>query len=158
MENSAIEWTHHTSNPWEGCSKVSEGCRNCYADRINTRLRGGKNWGANAPRRHPSQSYWDAPILWNRRAQKLGERHRPGDQLGRFLDWVILGGESSGSRDRAMRAEWARDIARQVKNMDRPLFFKQWGSHDETLKRVGKHAAGHELDGVTYHQFPASQV
>lgn len=30
-DNSAIEWTDATWNPVLGCSKVSEGCRNCYA-------------------------------------------------------------------------------------------------------------------------------
>ena len=30
---SAIEWTDATWNPWYGCTKVSEGCRNCYAER-----------------------------------------------------------------------------------------------------------------------------
>lgn len=30
---SAIEWTDATWNPWYGCTKVSEGCKNCYAER-----------------------------------------------------------------------------------------------------------------------------
>jgi len=30
---SAIEWTDATWNPWMGCTKVSEGCTNCYAER-----------------------------------------------------------------------------------------------------------------------------
>lgn len=30
-ENSKIEWTDHTFNPWIGCTKVSPGCKNCYA-------------------------------------------------------------------------------------------------------------------------------
>lgn len=30
-ENSKIEWTDHTFNPWIGCTKVSPGCANCYA-------------------------------------------------------------------------------------------------------------------------------
>ncbi|MCA9366705.1 phage Gp37/Gp68 family protein [Candidatus Kaiserbacteria bacterium] len=29
-ENSKIEWTDATWNPWQGCSKVSEACANCY--------------------------------------------------------------------------------------------------------------------------------
>lgn len=29
-ENSAIEWTDHTFNPWEGCQKVGPGCDHCY--------------------------------------------------------------------------------------------------------------------------------
>ena len=31
-ENSKIEWTDHTFNPWEGCQKVGPGCDNCYAE------------------------------------------------------------------------------------------------------------------------------
>lgn len=38
---SAIEWTDVTWNPVTGCSKVSPGCANCYAERMaTTRLRG----------------------------------------------------------------------------------------------------------------------
>lgn len=35
---SSIEWTEYTWNPMTGCSKVSEGCRNCYAERMALRL------------------------------------------------------------------------------------------------------------------------
>lgn len=35
-----IEWTHRTWNPVRGCSRVSEGCRNCYAERIAARYSG----------------------------------------------------------------------------------------------------------------------
>lgn len=38
--NSKIEWTDATWNPTRGCSRVSEGCRNCYAERIAARLNG----------------------------------------------------------------------------------------------------------------------
>lgn len=34
----AIEWTEATWNPVTGCSKVSAGCRNCYAERMAIRL------------------------------------------------------------------------------------------------------------------------
>ena len=33
-----IEWTDETYNPIVGCSKVSEGCANCYAERMAVRL------------------------------------------------------------------------------------------------------------------------
>lgn len=36
--NSTIEWTEMTWNPVTGCSKVSEGCRHCYAERLALRL------------------------------------------------------------------------------------------------------------------------
>jgi protein gp37 len=37
-----IEWTDATWNPIIGCSRVSEGCRNCYAERIAARFGNGK--------------------------------------------------------------------------------------------------------------------
>lgn len=36
---SSIEWTEMTWNPVTGCTKVSEGCRHCYAERMALRLR-----------------------------------------------------------------------------------------------------------------------
>src|SRR5205807_123169 len=37
--NSHIEWTEATWNPVTGCTKVSAGCKNCYAERLALRLR-----------------------------------------------------------------------------------------------------------------------
>ena len=39
-DHSAIEWTDATWNPVTGCTKVSEGCRNCYAERLTERFHG----------------------------------------------------------------------------------------------------------------------
>ncbi|MBN2271606.1 MAG: phage Gp37/Gp68 family protein [Sedimentisphaerales bacterium] len=36
---SKIEWTESTWNPVTGCTKISEGCRNCYAERLARRLK-----------------------------------------------------------------------------------------------------------------------
>jgi protein gp37 len=36
--NSHIEWTEATWNPVTGCTKVSAGCKNCYAERLAQRL------------------------------------------------------------------------------------------------------------------------
>jgi protein gp37 len=36
--SSAIEWTQMTWNPVTGCTKVSQGCKNCYAERMAKRL------------------------------------------------------------------------------------------------------------------------
>ncbi|TAJ10650.1 MAG: phage Gp37/Gp68 family protein [Nitrospirae bacterium] len=38
-DKSAIEWTDATWNPVTGCSKVSPGCKNCYAERLAARLK-----------------------------------------------------------------------------------------------------------------------
>ena len=38
-QNSKIEWTGSTWNPVTGCTKLSTGCKNCYAERIALRLK-----------------------------------------------------------------------------------------------------------------------
>lgn len=73
-ENSNIEWTHHTFNPWIGCTKVSPACDHCYAEAWNKRYDGGKNWGPHAPRRLTKT--WGNPVKWNREAEKKGIRYR----------------------------------------------------------------------------------
>ena len=40
QEESGITWTDTTWNPIRGCSRVSEGCRNCYAERVAYRFSG----------------------------------------------------------------------------------------------------------------------
>jgi protein gp37/DNA-binding XRE family transcriptional regulator len=38
--DTSIEWTDATWNPVRGCSRVSEGCRNCYAEKVAARFSG----------------------------------------------------------------------------------------------------------------------
>lgn len=49
-QNSKIEWTHHTANLWHGCTKVHEGCDNCYAETLAKRW-GNDVWGNDKPRK-----------------------------------------------------------------------------------------------------------
>jgi protein gp37 len=74
-KDSAIEWTHHTFNPWWGCTKVSPGCKHCYAETWARRV-GQDVWGPHARRRDLSEAYWRQPLAWNAEAQRLGERRR----------------------------------------------------------------------------------
>ena len=39
MAQSSIEWTEMTWNPVTGCTKISEGCKNCYAESFTRRLK-----------------------------------------------------------------------------------------------------------------------
>lgn len=39
-DKTGIEWTDATWNPIRGCSRVSEGCRNCYAETVANRFKG----------------------------------------------------------------------------------------------------------------------
>lgn len=70
-ERTAIGWTDHTFNPWIGCSRVSPGCTNCYAEARNDRYGEGL-WGKTAPRRVTSPANWREPLKWNRAAEAAG--------------------------------------------------------------------------------------
>jgi protein gp37 len=72
-ENSKIEWTDHTFNPWLGCTRVSPGCEHCYAEALSKRT-GLVGWGVGSTRRHTSADYWRAPVRWNAKAAKQGRR------------------------------------------------------------------------------------
>lgn len=81
-EDTKIEWTDHTFNPWWGCTKVSPACDNCYAESFAKRVGysetggGFPIWGKDAGRRFFSDSHWTEPVAWDRKAEKAGERRR----------------------------------------------------------------------------------
>ena len=66
-EKSAIEWTDSTWNPVTGCTKVSPGCKHCYAETFAERWRG-------IPGHPYKQGFdlrlWpdriDMPLMWKR--------------------------------------------------------------------------------------------
>lgn len=62
---SKIEWTHTTWNPVSGCTKISAGCKNCYAERMAMRL---KAMGVERYRRGFDVSIHhdllDQPLVW----------------------------------------------------------------------------------------------
>jgi protein gp37 len=61
-ETSKIEWTDATFNPWVGCTKVSPGCDNCYAEGWAKRS-GRVTWGEE--RRRTTAANWRKPIQWH---------------------------------------------------------------------------------------------
>ena len=67
--NSKIEWTTHTFNPWWGCTKVSDGCKFCYAEALSKRY-GHRVWGPRAPRRLMSDDHWKGPLRWDTQASR----------------------------------------------------------------------------------------
>ena len=74
-EQSKIEWTDHTFNPWEGCQKVAPECDNCYAEARDVRFTGGTHWGPKAPRRRTSAQNWQKPRRWNAQAEAFQDTH-----------------------------------------------------------------------------------
>lgn len=69
-----IEWCHHTFNPWWGCTNISPGCDNCYAESWAKRF--GVKWGVGETRRLASERTWAEPLKWNEKAKKDGTRRR----------------------------------------------------------------------------------
>lgn len=86
------------------------------------------------------------------------------------IDWVIVGGES-GRSARPMHPDWARSLRDQCMTAGVAFHFKQLGEwtpnwiygdschihtfdDGEQVLRVGKKAAGRELDGRTWDEFP----
>jgi protein gp37 len=68
-----IEWTHRpgttgiTWNPVTGCTKISAGCKNCYAERMSKRLKGRFGYPADEPFRVTSHfDKFDAPLKWRK--------------------------------------------------------------------------------------------
>ena len=64
---SLIEWTEVTWNPVTGCTKVSHGCKNCYAERMSRRLHAmGVNKYRNAFSVTIHESVLEDPIKWSK--------------------------------------------------------------------------------------------
>src|ERR1700751_3262860 len=110
MKNSAINWCHHTFNPWVGCSRISPGCVNCYAESQNKFYKwNGGEWGPGAPRKITSEANWQKPIRWNEEAGATGERHRV--FCASLADWADAEAPD-GQRERLF------SLIRQTPNLD----------------------------------------
>ncbi|MEK6290091.1 MAG: phage Gp37/Gp68 family protein [Paraburkholderia tropica] len=102
-ENSKIEWTDHTFNPFIGCTKVSPGCDNCYAEHMmDTRMHRVK-WGPGQPRARTSAANWREPVRWNARHEEFFAAH------GRRQR--VFCASLADVFDNAVPAAWRRDLA-----------------------------------------------
>lgn len=72
--NTRISWTDHTFNIAWGCTKVSPGCSNCYAE-VSSERGGFDVWGPTKDRRLFGQKHWNEPLKWDRLANKEGKKH-----------------------------------------------------------------------------------
>src|SRR5262247_1068137 len=66
-DHSAIEWTDATWNPVTGCTKISPGCKHCYAERMANRLQamGNKSY-ANGFELTLQPSALELPLRWKK--------------------------------------------------------------------------------------------
>lgn len=83
-ETTEIAWCDSTMNPWIGCSKVSAGCDNCYAESMMDKRYHRVEWGqrktdTTAPsvgtRVRTSAAYWRQPITWNKHHAAFQAKH-----------------------------------------------------------------------------------
>lgn len=121
--NSKIEWTHHTFNPWVGCTKISPACDHCYAEGWAKRS-GMVKWGPHEIRRRTSTTNWRQPIKWNAEAERLGVRYR------------VFFASLADVFDNQVPDEWRRDLLRLIastQNLDWLLLTKRIGNASKML-------------------------
>lgn len=129
MENSKIEWTHHTFNPWIGCTKVSPGCLHCYAETLMDTRYGRVKWGKGQTRVRTSKDNWRNPLKWNREAEGLLERPRV--FCASLADWL----------DHEVPAEWLADLIELITktpNLDWLLLTKRPQNFEQRMLDVAK--------------------
>lgn len=143
-QNSDIEWTDHTFNPWEGCQKVSPGCDHCYAEARNARFGGGIaiNWGPGATRRRTSAANWRKPLQWNaNHAAFFAEHGRPQRVFCASLADVF---------DNSVPDSWRSDLfdlIARTPNLDWLLLTKRIGNVMHLLRRLTP--TGDREDGLS---------
>lgn len=99
-----IQWADSTLNFWSGCTKVSAGCANCYAEAASFDVLNGR------------MIHHDVNDRWTKSEK---------------LNWLIVGGES-GPNARPCNVEWIRSLVKQGKAAGVATFVKQLGSNPIT--------------------------
>ncbi len=113
-KNSKILWVNtinedgtvspgHTFNPWIGCTKVSPGCANCYAETQNKRFNWVKGWGKGAPRKRTSKKNWNKVLQWDKQAEATGVRTK------------VFCASLADVFDNEVPAEWRKDLGKLIK-------------------------------------------
>lgn len=129
-KNSSIEWTHHTFNPWWGCTKVSAGCTHCYAEALSNRWRKAE-WGPRGVRIRTSEANWREPLKWNRKAGAAGVRER--------VFCASMADVFEHKPDQPELDDWRRDLFRMIvktPHLDWLLLTKRPHLVNETIERV----------------------
>lgn len=122
-ENSKIEWTDHTFNPWIGCTKVGPGCDHCYAENLMDKRMGVVVWGPGNERVRSKEANWKMPLRWNAQADafmaRYGRRQR------------VFCASLADVFDNAVPVQWRRDLFDLIAatpNLDWLLLTKRIGN------------------------------
>jgi len=145
-----IEWCDHSWSPWRGCTKVSPGCANCYAETLSKRnpaVRG--QWGRGKPR--VLAKNWGDPVKWDRQFAKsfgLELDHRRPTVFPSLCDWL----------DEEVPVEWlARflQLIHDTPNLNWLLLTKRPENWEQRLRDVCVYFQGLPGD---WRQAPAWQL
>ncbi|ARK42601.1 phage Gp37/Gp68 family protein [Burkholderia pseudomallei] len=131
-ENSKIEWTDHTFNPFIGCTKVSPGCDNCYAEHLMDTRMHKVVWGPHGERVRTAASTWRQPIRWNARHAEFFAAH------GRRQR--VFCASLADVFDNAVDPAWRADLFRLIldtPNLDWLLLTKRIGNVAPMLREIG---------------------
>lgn len=135
-EHTGISWCDHTFNPWMGCTKVSAGCTNCYAERENKLFQWVDAWGDKGHRKKTSADNWKNPVKWATKAHNEGKHHK-----------VFCASLADVFEDRPELIPWRSELFELIENTPdldwllltkrpeniRPMFYRQWGSYEEDI-------------------------
>lgn len=154
-QTTGISWTDHTFNPWWGCTKVSSGCKHCYADTFQNRygfdVFGFNTDGTRKALRTFGDKHWNEPLKWEADAVKAGVRRR--------VFCASMADVFDGHPDAALHRERLWQLIRATPHLDWQLLTKRpenvwsmvpadWGSgysnvwlgtsveSQETVKRI----------------------
>lgn len=141
-ENSKIEWTTHTANFWWGCMKVSDGCKNCYAETWANRW-GKSIWGpaATTEREYKKAAWVDLP-KWNAQAKAEGVRRR-----------VFVQSMADFFEDHPQVAPW-RAAALQLMQKCRYLDFQVLTKRPENINSMIEQATGFSDSEMWFYTAP----
>lgn len=139
MKDTNIEWCDHTFNPWIGCTKVSPGCANCFAETLMDTRYGRVKWGKGQPRSRTAVANWNQVRKWNRiedakmvSHEEFVSSRRPRVFCASLADWL----------DDEVPIEWfidLLDLIRTTPNLDWLLLTKRpqnWNSRLEEVLRT----------------------
>lgn len=146
-DTTKIEWCDHSWSPWEGCTKVSPGCLNCYAEARDKRHLFGpeSHWGKGAQRRLTKD--WKKPVKWNREASAAAPyglvgygSHRP-KVFPSVCDWL----------DDEVPIEWLSrflQLIHDTPHLDWLLLTKRPENFGERILRALAHVEGIDYESA----------
>lgn len=138
---SSIEWTQMTWNPITGCTKVSTGCKNCYAERFAKRLQimGAPRY-ANGFRVTIHEDLLDLPLRWKapriifvNSMSDLFHEEVPNEFIARIFDvmnrcpqhtFQVLTKRSHRMGELAGRLKWSENIWMGVSVEDNSVLYR----------------------------------